>query len=143
MIIIVLVISGVCVTGCCWYSSMQKQKRIRRQHMQAVQIAPIHQFPAAQQIGQIRQIIGPNGQPQMVMTVPVNQQSKIRMANDFFEREKKSIIRDRSLATSMVEEGNVHSAAMDQKISKNRRASQARLERRIAQKKKQQVQGGV
>ena len=126
----------------------------QRMQMRAVQIAPIHQFPAAQQLGPVRHVVGPNGQISMVMTVPVPQQSKIIRANGFFQNEistnlkrdqnlATNLKRDRSLATSMIEEGSRHSAAMDQKISKNRRASQARLERRIAQKKKQQVQGDV
>ena len=73
----------------------------------------------------------------MVMTVPVQQQSKIQMANGFFEREKKaSLRRDRSLATSMIEDGDAHAAAMDQQISINRRASQVRLEERRAKRKK-------
>ena len=36
----------------------------------------------------------------------------------------------------MIEDGNVHAAAMDQQISKNRRASQVRLEERRAKRKK-------
>lgn len=142
-------VCGLCVTGCCWYRSVQKTRKMNEQRMQmrAVQIAPIHQFPAAQQLGPVRHVVGPNGQISMVMTVPVPQQSKIIRANGFFQNEistnlkrdqnlATNLKRDRSLATSMIEEGSRHSAAMDQKISKTRRESQVRLEKRRAERKK-------
>ena len=52
------------------------------------------------------------------------------------QSKRKGLKRGRSLATKLIEDGNDHSVKMSEKISKGRRASQIRLEKRLARKKK-------